>query len=64
MGRKAKIEYVRIKNKSGKSRLIRKRFQLKRKTNPLRKFKLVKEKEKPLRQRYRRRTLLSRGIKK
>ena len=43
MGRKFKITYVRIKNKSGKSRQVHLRRAFSRKTNPLRRYTIKNE---------------------
>ena len=61
MGRKFKISYVRIKNKSGKSRQVRLRKAENRKTNPLRRYSLIEDKL--IVSHTRRRTLKSRGLK-
>jgi len=60
MGRKFKITYVRIKNKSGKSRQVPLRRAISRKTNPLRRYSLVNEKV--LTSFTRRRSNISRGL--
>ena len=61
MGRKFKIGYVRIKNKSGKSRQVPLRRSTARKTNPLRRYTLLLDKL--IISNTRRRTLKSRGLK-
>ena len=60
MGRKFKISYVRIKNKSGKSRQVRLRKAEKRKTNPLRRYSLIEDRL--IVSHTRRRSLKSRGL--
>jgi len=62
MGRKFKITYVRIKNKSGKSRQVPLRRAFSRKTNPLRRYTI--KNEELIVSKFRRRTLISRGLSK